>query len=164
MNNLTLKVPSVLLAVLILFSSCASTTLIKSEPGIAKVYLDGEKVGTTPYYMRDTKIVGSRTSVKLTKEGYEEFNVDIFRNEETDAGAIVGGLFFLFPFLWTMKYKPEHTYELVPITTKEEQNTSASTSGEKSMADKLIEMKSLLDNGVITQEEFEIQKKKILAE
>jgi hypothetical protein len=36
------------------------------------------------------------------------------KDEEVDAGAIVGGLFLLFPFIWTMQYKPTHTYELTP--------------------------------------------------
>jgi hypothetical protein len=37
------------------------------------------------------------------------------RNERVDAGAIVGGLFFWIPFLWTMQYNPSHTYEMVPL-------------------------------------------------
>jgi hypothetical protein len=50
----------------------------------------------------------------LEKEGYEPLNTIFSRNEEVDPGAIVGGVFFLFPFLWTMKYKPTHNYELMP--------------------------------------------------
>jgi len=45
-------------------------------------------------------------------EGYEDFLGSFSRDEEVDVGAIIGGIFFLFPFLWTMKYKPFHTYEL----------------------------------------------------
>jgi hypothetical protein len=48
----------------------------------------------------------------LTKEGYEDFMASFSRDEEVDVGAVIGGIFFLFPFLWTMKYKPFHTYEL----------------------------------------------------
>ena len=32
--------------------------------------------------------------------------------EKFDAGAFIGGLFIWIPFLWIMKYKPTHTYEL----------------------------------------------------
>jgi hypothetical protein len=39
-------------------------------------------------------------------------NSALSRNERADVGAIIGGIFLLFPFLWTMKYNPVHTYEL----------------------------------------------------
>ncbi|WP_418801987.1 PEGA domain-containing protein [Porphyromonas sp.] len=96
-------------------SSCASTTIINSNPQGAKVYMNQSFVGTTPYTHTDTKIVGSTTSVKLTKEGYEDFNTVLSRNEQVDAGAIVGGVFALIPFLWAMGYNPVHTYELTPV-------------------------------------------------
>ena len=103
------------LAGAILFASCSSTTLIQSVPNGAKVYLNGEYAGVTPYSHTDTKIVGSTTMVRLEKEGYETMNTAFSRNEDADVGAIIGGIFFLFPFLWTMKYKPTRTYELIPL-------------------------------------------------
>ena len=112
------KVLAVFLAFSIFLTSCASSTRIVSEPPGAKVYLDGEYVGQTPYTMRDTKIVGSCTDVTLKKEGYKEFYTSICRNEKADVGAIIGGLLFLVPFLWTMKYKPVHRYELIPDNDK----------------------------------------------
>lgn len=163
---MTTKMISLVLAGSILLTSCTSTTLIQSNPGGAKVYLNGEPVGTTPYTHRDTKIVGSTTTVKLEKEGYEPLHTSFSRDEEVEVGAIIGGLFVLVPFLWTMKYKPTHTYELTPssgddqpiIKTKPQQYQT------KSKADRLRELKQLLDEKVITQEEYEKEKKKILAE
>lgn len=104
------------LAIAVLCSSCASTTVINSEPSGAKVYLNDEYVGTTPYTYSDTKIVGSASYVKLVKEGYNDFNTVLTRSEVADAGAIIGGLFVLVPFLWTMKYKPTHFYEMAPVS------------------------------------------------
>ncbi|QCR21290.1 PEGA domain-containing protein [Pontibacter sp. SGAir0037] len=160
------KAASLLLASSILFSSCASSTVIQSNPSGAKVYLDGEPVGETPYTHRDTKIVGSGTSVKLEKEGYETFNTYFSRDEEVDVGAIVGGFFFLVPFLWTMKYKPTHTYELKPISEVGQPSNLTQQNGTpvKSKADKLRELKQLLDEKIITQQEYETEKKKILEE
>jgi len=109
-----LKTIALFLSGIILFASCASTTLIQSIPSDAKLYLNGEFVGETPYTHTDTKIVGSTNIVRIEKEAYETFNGAFSRNEEADVGAIIGGIFFLFPFLWTMKYKPMHTYELKP--------------------------------------------------
>ncbi len=91
------------------------TTLIQSEPSGAKVYMNGEYKGVTPLSYSDTKIVGSVTYLTLEKEGYQPFQTFLSRNESADVGAIIGGVFVLVPFLWTMKYNPVHTYELRPI-------------------------------------------------
>jgi hypothetical protein len=93
--------------------ACASSTQIKSDPASADLYVDGEKVGKTPYTYTDTRIVGSVVHLKMKKEGFEDLDVSFNRSEEPDVGAIVGGVFALVPFLWTMKYKPVHSYELV---------------------------------------------------
>jgi hypothetical protein len=109
------KLSVIFLTLSIFLASCASTTMIISDPPGAKVYLNGEPVGATPYEMKDTKIVGSCTSVVLKKNGYSDVYAEICRDEQIDAGAIVGGIFFTIPFLWLMKYKPYHRYELVPM-------------------------------------------------
>jgi hypothetical protein len=94
------------------FTACPSTTVIRSIPSGAKLYLNGQVAGKTPYLMTDSKFVGTRTTLRLEKPGYETFNGSISRTEELDMGACVGGVFFLIPFLWIMKYQPEHIYEL----------------------------------------------------
>jgi len=113
-----LRSVAVLMALVFLITSCASTTMIHSDPPGAKLYLDDEAVGKTPYTLTDTKISGTPTRVKIVKEGYEDFYTVIIRNEEVDIGAVVGGLFVLVPFLWVMKYKPMRTYELTPVDGK----------------------------------------------
>ena len=95
---------------------CTSTTVIHSKPEGARLYEDNVYVGTTPYTQKDSKIVGTQTPLKLTLDGYEPFETHLSKDEKADVGAIVGGVFFLFPFLWTEGYLPEHTYELTPIT------------------------------------------------
>jgi hypothetical protein len=174
------SIVSLLLAGNVLLSSCSSTTLINSQPQGAKVYLNGQYRGTTPYNYSDTKIVGSVTNVRLEKEGHEPLQVPLIRNERADAGAIVGGIFLLFPFLWTMAYDPEHTYELRPLSGNDPMipppassnaapiygipNAPAAqqTTGSKSKADRLREIKKLLDEKILTEKEYEAEKKKIL--
>jgi len=114
-KKIFLQVIGIILCSAILFSSCASTTMMQSVPIGAKFYMDGEPVGTTPYTHTDTKIVGSATPFRITLEGYQDYNGILKRNEEVNVGAIIGGIFLLFPFLWTMDYKPTHTYELIPV-------------------------------------------------
>ena len=163
---MTTKTISLLLAGSVFLTSCASTTIIQSNPSGAKVYLNGEPVGTTPYIHRDTKIVSSTTTVKLEKDGYDPLNTSFSRDEEVDVGAIIGGIFVLVPFLWTMKYKPTHTYELTPSSGTEQQKIKITPqqNQSKSKADRLRELKQLLDEKIITQEEYEKEKKKILEE
>lgn len=110
-----LRLSAILLAIIVLFSSCASTTMIKSEPSGAKVYINDEYVGKTPYQYTDSKIVGSTNYVRLEKEGYKTLETVFSRNEKADVGAIIGGILVLVPFLWTMKYKPVRNYELEPV-------------------------------------------------
>ena len=168
-NLVTFRVAPLALATLILLESCASSTVIQSNPNGAKVYLNSSYAGITPYTHSDTKIVGSTTMVRLEKEGYEPFNTSFSRNEQADAGAIIGGIFLLFPFLWTMKYDPSHTYELVPVGAGGPQRpmvTPMPLANEQgpssSKATRLRDAKKLFDEGVLTKEEYEKEKKKIL--
>lgn len=164
-TNFTMtKSVSLILAGSIFLTSCASTTMIQSTPVGAKVYLNGENVGTTPYEHRDTKILGSTTTVKLQKEGYEELITSFSRNEQADVGAIIGGFFFLVPFLWTMKYKPNHNYEMVPTSNAglTSMRDVSKSSTETTKADSLKELKKLLDDKLITMEEYESRRKNIL--
>lgn len=164
---------AVFLALLLLLSSCVSTTTIMSRPPGAKVFINNEYVGETPVSYSDTKIVGSLNYVSLEKEGYENLETSFSRTEEADIGAIIGGIFIWIPFLWVMKYKPKRTYELIPLSesplmprnpaapqtfeNQVNQNTSL-----KPKTEQLRELKKLLDEGILTQEEFEVEKKKIL--
>jgi hypothetical protein len=102
------------LVVVSLVTACTSTTVINSRPQGARLYLNGQYVGATPYTMSDTKIVGSTTTVRLEAQGYETLDGSITRNEQFDAGACIGGVFLLFPFLWIQGYHPMHTFELRP--------------------------------------------------
>ncbi|MBO6517967.1 MAG: SHOCT domain-containing protein [Bacteroidia bacterium] len=167
-NQGATKLVASVLTLSMLLTSCASTTLIETIPEGANLYINEESVGTSPYLYTDTKIVGSINMVRVEKEGYETLNTSFSRNEEADAGAIVGGIFLLVPFLWTMKYKPTHTYELTPLVESEkkiEESTpeESPSNDNPSKADSLRELKKLLDEGIITQEEFDSEKKKILA-
>ena len=85
--------------------------MIRSTDNNAKIYLDGEYRGTGTVVDSNTKIVGATTHVKIQKDGCEPESHFYSRSEEFDVGACIGGFFVLVPFLWIMKYKPEHVYE-----------------------------------------------------
>jgi len=92
-------------------AGCASTTMIRVNNPNAKIYVDGELKGTGSASVTDTKIVGTVTHVRLEAPGCQPQTFDYSRSEEFDPGACAGGVFLLVPFLWVMKYKPEHVYE-----------------------------------------------------
>lgn len=106
---------SAFLGLLILFGSCTSTTLITTDPPQADVYINGEYVGKSPVPYEDEKIIFSDNTVRITKEGYQEYYDFFSKNEEPNVGAIIGG-FFIWPvWLWAFEYKPEHHYKLQPV-------------------------------------------------
>lgn len=145
-----------------LFSSCESITMIQSVPEGARVYMDGQMVGTTPHLHKDEKIVFSKTAFRLEMEGYEPYWYILNRNEEPEIGAIVGGFFTGgITWLWSLGYTPERTFELVPLSADAPAKKSNNIQG---MAEKLRLLKELYDEGILTQEEYEQRKKKILEE
>ncbi len=162
---------ALMLAGLVFLSSCVSSTVISSEPPGAKLYINDEYMGLTPYTYSDTKITGMTNFVRLEKEGYEPLHTAFSRSEEADVGAIVAGVFFWVPFLWTMKYRPYRMYELFPALPYYEYYEPAPAPAitepqapAPSKSERLRELKKLLDEGILTQEEFEREKQKILAE
>jgi hypothetical protein len=146
----------------LLLTGCASTTVIQTTPSEAKLYIDGAYVGVTPYSHRDTKIVGSSMIIKLEKEGYKPLVSTITRDEEVDVGAVIGGLFCTVPFLWTMKYAPVHEYRLTQIEGEQTVSSPNAPKTNYSKADKLRELKKLVDEHIITEADFEKEKTKIL--
>lgn len=161
------------LSALLFLSSCVSSTTIISRPPGARVFVNNEYLGETPVVYSDTKIAFSTNMVTLEKEGYEPLHTTFSRSEEPEVGAIVAAFFsFFIPLLWVTKYKSSRTYELVPLsnTSRELRSESdakvmdseALPSTTTSRSEQLRELKKLLDEGILTQEEFEAEKKKIL--
>jgi hypothetical protein len=159
----TIKSLPVILLTLTIISACTSTTLIQSVPEGARVIINNETLGVTPYEYKDSKISFSETHLTLELEGYEPFDARLTKDEEINVGAVIGGCLFWFPFIWTMEYKPVHTYELMPLRAEFREAVSESEPGltvDEIM--KLRELKKLLDDGILTKEEFEAEKNKIL--
>jgi hypothetical protein len=158
---------SFLLACSVFLVNCSSTTMIQSDPPRAKLYLDGKLVGQTPYLHRDSRIVGSSMEVKIEKDGYRPLITTIRKNEEANVGAIVAGLFTVVPFLWLLKYKPVHIFELQSLTVLG--TTSASElqpiqSQLRSKFKKLRKLNKQFQDHKITKDDFLKQKARILDE
>ncbi len=105
MNN------TVLLLAAATIAGCTSSTLIKSSDPEARIYVNGEYLGTGEALYSDRKVAFANNDVILRKEGCEPVEHRFRRNEDADVGAIVGGFLVAVPFLWTLEYKEQHAYE-----------------------------------------------------
>lgn len=98
--------------------ACASTTIIKSRPEGAVVYIDNVRKGVTPLQYSDTAIAGTTKRVVLKKEGYRNFDT-LIRKSEFDVGPCIGGVLVLFPFIWILGYPGEYEFELEKLEQKQ---------------------------------------------
>ncbi len=90
---------------------CTSSTVIKTSDPDARIFVNGEYVGTGEANYSDRKVAFAGNDVTLRKDGCEPVEYRFQRNEEADIGAIVGGFLVAVPFLWTLEYKEERAFE-----------------------------------------------------
>ena len=97
--------------------SCASTTMIRvvnSNNEIdnkVKVYVNGEYKGMGNALHSDIKIIGASSQVRLKKKNCRTQTHTISKTGSVNIGAIIVGLFILFPYLWAVGYEPQHIFE-----------------------------------------------------
>lgn len=159
----------------ILFTSCATLftgstqrVYIDSNPKGAEIIIDGQKQGKTPANVKvdrelDALMDGGK-AIQLKLDGYKNNGYEL--DAELNPVAIINLFNILF---WGIdavtgaitKYDNHYNFEMIPI----EDNVSVpkkTNSGDK--YEKLTKLKKLLDDGVITQEEYDKEKAKILEE
>ncbi len=100
---------TVLVALCFLVVGCSSSTLINSRPEGAAVYIDGVRMGLTPYKYSDMAPLGTSKSLRLEKPGYKPLNT-VIRKDEFKVGPCIGGVLVFFPFIWLLGYP--NMYEL----------------------------------------------------
>ena len=100
-----------ILVAALLTTACNSSTLISSSDPDAKIFVNGEYLGTGEGVYSDQKVAFSSNHVEIRKEGCRSQTHRFRRSEEADIGAIVGGIFLTVPFLWVTEYKDRHAYD-----------------------------------------------------
>jgi hypothetical protein len=100
-----------LLAGLAALGACSSGTNIRVSDADARIYVNGEYVGTGKGYYSDRKPAFTKQEVTLRKDGCAEQQHTFRRNERPDLGAIVSAYYLAVPVLWLTQYKNHHAYE-----------------------------------------------------
>jgi hypothetical protein len=101
----------ILLAVMATLAACSSGTSIHVSDPDARIYVNGEYVGTGHGYYSDRKPAFTKQEVELRKDGCAEQTYTIRRNERPDLGAIVSAYYLVLPALWFTQYKNHRAYE-----------------------------------------------------
>ena len=149
-----------------MFSGTTQRVMIDSNPPGADIVINGQKQGTTPVDIivdreLDDLFDGGK-DIKLRLDGYEENGYEL--DAELNPVSIVNLFNILF---WGIdaatgaitRYDYYYSFEMIPL----DNNVSIPT--QKNPGDKyeqLAKLKKLLDDGAITQEEYDSEKAKIL--
>ena len=87
--SLTAKAVCMVLIVAFVVTGCASSTLIRSVPPGAKVYVDGQYLGQSPVTHRDSAPLWTTKTVTLKLDGYGDQSGTI-RKENLRVGPLIG--------------------------------------------------------------------------
>lgn len=103
--------PLILFVGLAALGACSSGTSILASDPDARIYVNGEYVGTGKGHYSDRKPAFTKQKVTLRKDGCADQRYAFRRNERPDLGAIVGAYYLAVPVLWITQYKHRHAYE-----------------------------------------------------
>lgn len=78
-------------------AGCSSSTSIRVSDPDARIYVNGEYVGTGRAYYSDRRPAFSKQKVTVRKDGCAEQHYVLRRNEKPDLGAIVGAYYLAVP-------------------------------------------------------------------
>lgn len=101
----------VVLVGLVSLAACSSGTAIRVSDPDARIYVNGEYVGTGWGFYHDRKPAFTKQEVTLRKDGCAEESYSFRRNERPAVGAIVGAYYLVLPALWFTRYKDHHNYD-----------------------------------------------------
>lgn len=99
------------LAAILTLAGCASETSIRVSDPDARIYVNGEFVGTGHGHYSDRKPAFTRQEVTVRKAGCDDERYSFRRNERPDVGAIVSAYYLVLPIVWFTQYKQHHAYE-----------------------------------------------------
>lgn len=91
--------------------ACSSTTSIRVTDPDARIYVNGEYVGTGRGLYTDRKPAFTKQRVTLSEAGCADETYSFRRDERPAIGAIIAAYYLYLPILWFTKYKHRHVYD-----------------------------------------------------
>ena len=142
--------------------ACASTKIIETQPPGARVFVDGQYVGTTPYELTARRVFWQKKVIRVKKEGYHPQDFVASRGERLNPGAFIGGFFFWPLFFWAGAYDDETTLYLSPDLAAPAMAASDSTDAVVPPAPKTLEerratLERMYESGALTKKEYEAE-------
>lgn len=98
-----------------IFSSCVTQTRVNINSDVegATVYIDGQKIGTTPVQVSLSNAVWEEPDVLLKKDGYKDLHTNLTK-EVKIVNAVAGLLIWWPSLLWCYGPKTNQNYILTP--------------------------------------------------
>ncbi len=175
MNKLRV-IPQIIVGlILLLASGCATVTrgtkdtlVVESDPAGADIRLSTGQVGKTPTSFKLSR--GDSLVVTISKEGYETVTVNV-TPQVVGAGAagmagnvLVGGLIGagVDALSGAMKDLKPNPVSVRMVKLENRVAEKETTVGSPSLVDKLKELKSALDSGLLTKDEYDRERGKLL--
>ena len=96
-------------------ASCVTQTRVNFSTDVdgAEVFVDREKIGTTPVQKKLSNVVWENPDILIKKEGYKDLYTDL--KKEIKGVNLVSGLILFWPALfWVYGPKKNQSYILVP--------------------------------------------------
>jgi hypothetical protein len=153
-----------LLATCLVIAGCAESTLVRSYPAGATVYLNGQREGITPLVLTvpRTQFDQDTLRVRVEHEGYQSEERTL--TTQRCNGRVVGGVF---TFGILLLFKPptcfaspqDFALNAVPGAAP---HAEAAPAPQPTVEERLQRLQELRDRGVITQDEYDRSRQQIL--
>lgn len=135
--------------------------VIKSKESVASYFIGKGFVGEKEIYFKDVTTVQYRKAGFLTGNGFIQFE---YAGGYAMANSYASENSFIFAKGVNDLEKIEKAYEYIrERITYYKKNPISASKTVPSVADELLKLKTLMDEGIISQEEFDIKKKELLA-
>ena len=155
---------------ILLWSGCAQSTKIVSEPTGANVYINGRLKGQTPLKITTTLSNHGEIPLSLSHPGHESIDTFLTKTGETDKFLRILGYIAVLPLDYDKKFKPQNKYVLKPKQQRSYKFSQTVTEEDKeeidtldaSKIEKLRKIQKAYKEKLISREEYITLKKNIL--
>lgn len=147
----------------LVLAGCSESTVVRSYPPGAKLYVNGVFVGVTPvnYTVDRSQFSSGDFSVRVDRPGYA--SAEGVLRKQVCPGRVTGGVFtlgILFLFKRPTCFVSPQDFSLEALA--DQPASDGGTPHQPTLEERLDRIRKMRDQGIITDEEFEHYRKEIL--